>query len=98
MIGRFVGWALLLAAAAVLVRDVLAWHDAGSLRPETFSALWYNLSPGSIGIFRADVLHTMPWLWTYLLGPALSLWAAPMLFILSLAMFWTARAAGRRRH
>jgi hypothetical protein len=98
MIGRFFGWVFLFLAAAVLVRDGLAWRDTNLLRPETFNALWYDLSAGSLGIFRADVMNTMPWLWTYLLSPVLSLWAAPVLFILSVALLWAGRASGRKRH
>jgi len=84
-------------AAAVVVRDGLAWRDTEFLRPETFNALWYDLSAGSLGIFRGDVLHTMPWLWNYLLGPAMSLWAAPVLLVLSVTLLWAGRAGGRRR-
>ena len=98
MIGRFFGWVLLFGAAAILVRDGLVWHDTGSLRIETFNTLWYELSATSLGLFRGDVMNTMPWLWTYLLRPALSLWAAPVMFILSMILLWTGRAAGRRRH
>jgi hypothetical protein len=98
MIGRFLGWAFLFVAAAVLVRDGLAWRDTEFLRPETFNALWYDLSAGSLGIFRGDVLHTMPWLWTYLLAPVLSLWAAPVMLVLSMTLLWASRGGGRRRH
>ena len=97
MIGRFFGWVCLFLAAAVLVRDGLAWRDTEFLRPETFNGLWYDLSAGSLGIFRGDVLSTMPWLWTYVLAPVLSLWAAPVLLILSLTLLWAARARGHRR-
>jgi len=97
MIGRFLGWACLFVAAAVLVRDGLAWRDTEFLRPETFNALWYDLSAGSLGIFRGDVLHTMPWLWIYLLAPVLSLWAAPVMLVLSMTLLWASRAGGRRR-
>jgi len=97
MISRIFGWMFLFVAAAILVRDGLAWRDSESLQPETFNALWYDLSAASLGIFRADVMHTMPWLWNYVLGPALSLWAAPVLLILSLALLWAARAGGHRR-
>lgn len=85
-------------AAAVLVRDGLAWRDSDALQPETFNALWSDLSAASLGIFRADVMRTMPWLWNYLLAPALSLWVAPVLLVLSLTLFWSARATARRRH
>jgi len=101
MISRFFGWIFLFVAAAVLVRDVLAWRsatpDAEFTGPLSLDGLWSGLSAGSLGIFRADVLRTIPWLWNYLLAPALSLWAVPVLFVLSMALFWSARAAAARR-
>jgi hypothetical protein len=101
MISRFFGWVFLFVAAAVLVRDVFAWRtatpEAEFSGPESLIGLWADLSSSSLGIFRADVLHTMPWLWNYLLAPALSLWAVPVLFVLSMALFWSARAAAARR-
>ena len=97
MISRFFGWMFLFVAAAVLVRDGLTWRDSKFLQPETFNGLWFDLSAASLGIFRANVVHTMPWLWNYLLGPALSLWVAPVLLFLSLTLFWAARVGGRRR-
>jgi hypothetical protein len=87
----------LFVAVAVLVRDGLSWRDTEFLRPETFNGLWYDLSAGSLGIFRGDVLNTMPWLWKYVLAPAMSLWAAPVLFVLSVVLFIVGRASGRRR-
>jgi len=97
MIGRFFGWVFLFVAVAVLVRDGLAWRDTEFLRPESFNALWYDLNAGSLGLFRGDVMNTMPWLWNYLLAPLLSLWAAPALFILSVTLLAMARAGGRKR-
>jgi len=98
MIARFFGWVLLFVAVAVLVRDGLAWRDTEFLRPETFNGLWYDLSAASLGIFRGDVMNTLPWLWTYVLGPALSLWAAPALLVLSAALLLTSRLGRRRRY
>jgi hypothetical protein len=98
MIGRFFGWLFLVAAAAVLVRDALVWHDVGALTPETFNGLWFDLSSTSLGLFRGSVLSTMPWFWKLVVGPFLSLWAAPVLFLLAIFLAWRSRAAGARRH
>ena len=57
MLGRFFGWLFLILTAAIVVRDGLAWRDTEFLRPETFNALWYDLSAGSLGMFRGDVLN-----------------------------------------
>jgi hypothetical protein len=98
MISRFFGWVFFFVAAALFVRDGLAWRDSQAFQPETFNALWSDLSAATLGMFRADVLHTMPWLWNYLLAPALSLWAAPGLLFLSLSLFLARRIGQRRQH
>lgn len=97
MIGRLFGWILLIAAGAVLARDALAWHELHIIAPESFERLWYDLASDSFGIFRGDVLNVMPWLWTFLLGPLLSLWAGPVLLVIALFLLWMSRE-GRRRH
>jgi len=97
MIGRLFGWILLLAAAAVLVRDALAWHDMNVLAPETLNALWFDLSSTSLGLFRGAVLGTMPWAWQFALGPLLSLWAGPFFLLLGIILLVSARAARARR-
>ena len=97
MIGRFFGWLFLLAAGAVLVRDALAWHDLHVVAPESFNSLWYDLASNSLGVFRGQVLSIMPWFWTIVMAPLLSLWAGPVLLVAALFLLWTSRE-GRRRH
>jgi hypothetical protein len=97
MIGRAFAWFFLFAAGAVTVRDGLAWRDAELLKPATFSALLYDLSPTSIGVFRGQVLSTMPSLWNYLLAPFLSLWAGATMLLLAIVLMWTSRRGKRRR-
>jgi len=98
MIGRFFRWFLLFAAAAVLVRDALVWHDSGALTPESFSGLWVDISSTSLGIFRGSVQSTMPWFWKWIVGPFLSLWAGPVLLVLAIILQWRSRTASARRH
>lgn len=98
MIGRILGWIFLLAAGAVLVRDALASHELHRLSLETFDRLWFDLSSDSLGVFRGAALGTMPWLWTIVVAPILSLWAGPILLLVALFLLWTSRISGRRRH
>ncbi|HEV8016203.1 MAG TPA: hypothetical protein VGP48_11760 [Stellaceae bacterium] len=97
MIGRSFGWFCLFAAAVILVRDALVWHDVGKLAPETFNELWFDLSSNSLGIFRGSVESTMPWFWNLVVAPFLSLWAAPVLFLLAIFLTWRRGATGARR-
>jgi hypothetical protein len=97
MIGKIFGWIFLLAAGAVLVRDGLAWHDLHVINLESFNTLWFDLARDSLGLFRGTVLNVMPWLWNFVIGPVLSLWAGPVLLLIALVLLWTGRE-GRRRH
>ncbi len=92
------GWLFLLAAGAVLVRDGLAWSDTHMIAPATFNTLWFDLGSDSQGIFRGAVLNTMPWLWTIVIAPILSLWAAPTLALIGCFLLWRARAGRPPRH
>jgi hypothetical protein len=96
MVGKIFGWIFLLAAGAVLVRDALAWHALHVIAPESFNSLWFDLAGNSLGIFRGQVLSTIPWLWTIVMAPLLSLWAGPVLLLAALYLLWASRA-GRRR-
>jgi hypothetical protein len=97
MIERLFGYIFLVAAAAILVRDGLAWHDVNVLAPESLNALWFDLNSTSLGLFRGAVLGTMPWAWHFGLGPLLSLWAGPFFLLLGIVLLVSARAARARR-
>ena len=94
MVGKAFGWIFLLAAAAVLLRDGLAWYDLHLVAPESFNALWFDLARDSLGLFRGTVLNVMPWLWTFAIGPVLSLWAGPVLLLAALSCSGPAAKAG----
>lgn len=98
MIGRSLGWIFLFAAGAILVRDALVWHDMGTLKPETFEDLWFDVSSTSFGLFRGAMLSTMPWLWNDFVGPFFTLWAGPVLLALGLILLWRARFIASKRH
>ena len=42
-IGRWIGWFCLVLAGAVLVRDLLAWHDLRRLAPISLEGFWRDL-------------------------------------------------------
>jgi hypothetical protein len=42
IVGRVIGWIALLAAAAVLVRDLLVWVDTKHWAPIALGQLWYS--------------------------------------------------------
>ena len=44
MIGRLIGWIILLAGLSVLARDVLVWIDTKFWAPITLGQLWFDLA------------------------------------------------------
>jgi hypothetical protein len=96
VLGRMLGSLLLLAALAVLVRDLLAWGDTHIFVPIALGELLSELRGSGLANARGAVEATAPWLWNWILGPILALWAALTLAIAGCALLWLGRANGRR--
>jgi len=52
---RVIGWLLILAALALLGRDVLRWVASGHWAATPTGKLWYQLSPNSLGLLQAGI-------------------------------------------
>jgi hypothetical protein len=87
IVGRIIGWIFLIAALAVLARDVLASIDAGSLILIATGELWFSLHNGSINLIQAVTQrYIAPSLWdpvivTVLLWPAVLVLGVPGLLL-----------------
>ncbi len=99
IIGRMIGWLLVLAALVVLGRDVIAWHETGSFEPVVIGKLWYDLHPASLNLIQAVIQrYVIPGLWDPVIVTVLLWWAAPVLAVIGLLLVWLFRARrGRRR-
>jgi hypothetical protein len=74
LVGRLVGWVLLLAGLIVLVRDLIGLLDIGSFSPIVLGELW----------FIQRYVH--PALWDPVITSALFLWASVALIVPGLAL------------
>jgi hypothetical protein len=92
MIGRLIGWTILLVGLLVLARDVLVAIDTGHWAPITLGQLWYDLNPVSIFRFRQLVMKH-PFLWNSIIVTILLCWAFAALMLLGIVML----AISRRR-
>lgn len=90
IVGRIIGWIFLIAALAVLARDVLASIDAGSLSLIAAGELWFSLHQTSLQVAEPAIARHIPvigpWLWhpvisTLLTWPALFVLAVPGLLL-----------------
>ncbi|MBS29351.1 MAG: hypothetical protein CL566_10600 [Alphaproteobacteria bacterium] len=83
IVGRVIGWIFLIAAVAVLVRDISAWLGTGDFVMITAGELWFTLDNGSLNLVQAVTQrYVLPSLWdpvivTILLWPALLVLGVP---------------------
>ncbi|HCP00427.1 MAG: hypothetical protein CL573_09975 [Alphaproteobacteria bacterium] len=84
IIGRIIGWLFLIAALAVLARDLLTSIGAGSISLIATGELWFHLHQTSLQIAEPAIARHIPrigpWLWHPIISTLLT-W--PALFVLS---------------
>lgn len=94
MIGRLIGWIILLAGLAVLARDVLAWIDTKHWAPIALGQLWFDLDRSSLNLVQAVVQRYIhPFLWDPIIVTILLCWAFAVLTALGLLIL---AVSGRR--
>ena len=85
IVGRALGWLLVLTALVLLGLDVWAWTDTGVFRLMSAGELWFSLDPGSLGTAQAAIQrYVHPWIWDPLVQSILLAPAAIVLGILGL--------------
>jgi hypothetical protein len=98
IIGRIIGWLLVLAALVVLVADLIGWLDTHHLAFAAAGQLWFEVSPSTLELAQPAIQrHLAPWLWdpvlqTILLWPAVLVLGVP-----GAALLWLFRPRDRRR-
>ena len=97
MLFRSIAWLCLLLAGAVLVRDLLAWHDLQRFAPLSLAGFWGDLAPAGFRAAEGGIDRSAPWLWSGLIGPALALWALPVFAVAGLVLIRVFRRRERRR-
>ena len=92
IVGRVVGWIVLLAGAAVLVRDLLVWIDTKHWAPIALGQLWYELNRSSLNLVQAVVQRYIhPFLWDPIIVSILLSWAFAVLMILGALLLFVFR-------
>ena len=83
IVGRVIGWIILLFGSAVLVRDVLVWIDTKHWAPIALGQLWYQLNRSSLNLIQAVIQRYIhPFLWDPIIVSVLLSWAFAVLIIL----------------
>jgi hypothetical protein len=98
IVGRVIGWIVLLAGAAVLVRDGLVWIDTKHWAPIALGQLWYELNRSSLNLVQAVVQRYIhPFLWDPIIVSLLLSWAFAVLMILGVLLLVLFRRHDARR-
>jgi hypothetical protein len=101
LVGRLVGWALLLAGLVVLARDVIGFLDTGTFSPVVLGELWFTLHSSSLNLMQAVIQrYVHPVLWDPVITSILFLWAFAILLVpgLALLLLCHRRNGAGRRH
>src|ERR1700757_1340689 len=80
IVGRVIGWVLLLVGLVILARDVLVlgagYDDKPHGAPIVLGELWYAIHPNSLQLLQPAIQrHLHPALWDWVVQPALLSWA-----------------------
>ena len=98
IVGRVIGWIVLLAGAAVLVRDGLVWIDTKHWAPIALGQLWYQLNRSSLNLFQAVVQRYIhPFLWDPIIVSLLLSRAFAVLMILGVLLLVLFRRRNAQR-
>ncbi len=99
IVGRAVGWLIMLAGLSVLVRDVLASIEVKAWAPIALGQLWYEIDPSSLNLFQAMTeRYASPLLWDPVIVSLLLCWAFAVLVAVgaSLLLCFRKRRTTRR--
>jgi hypothetical protein len=98
IVGRVIGWIVLLAGGAVLVRDLLVWIDTRHWAPIALGQLWYQLNRSSLNLVQAVVQrYILPFLWDPIILSILLSWAFLVLMVLGALLLVVFRRHTTRR-
>ena len=100
LVGRILGWLLILGAIIVVGTEVYVWLDQGIYHITAAGELWYKMSPSTLNVTQAVVQrYITPLIWDYGFRPVLLMPAWLVLAVLgALILVIFRRRVRRRRH
>jgi hypothetical protein len=92
IVGRVIGWLVLLAGLSVLTRDVIVWIDTKIWAPVAFGQLWYQFNRSSLNLVQAVIQRYLsPFLWSPIIVNILLCWAFAVLIGVGVLILLLAR-------
>ena len=96
LIGRVIGWALLILAAMVVGLDLLRLYAISQVNLTSVRELWLLLGPNSLQMAQTGLPMRAPWLWDPILVTMLPWPSELVLAVPGLFLAWTCRVRERR--
>ena len=97
VLGRLIGWLLLIAAGFVLAGDVVHWYYTGNWHLIAAGELWYRIDRGSLNLVQAVIQrYVSPFLWDPVIQTILQFYALLVLAVPALLLLWASRARVKR--
>jgi hypothetical protein len=98
VVGRFLGWLIIIAGLAVLARDVIAGIETGVWAPIALGQLWFDIDRSSLNLAQAVVQrYISPVLWDPVIVWVLYRWAFAIFLILGAIFLSVFRRRARPR-
>ena len=100
VVGRVLGWLLIVLAVATAGHEVIAWLDTGTYDRLAFGELWAKIDIASLNLVPAVVQRYLwPWLWDGVIQNLLLLpaWAVLSVPGILLVLGFRVREGRRRR-
>src|SRR5271154_3905428 len=99
IVGRIIGWLLLILALIAEGHDIWGWIDTGHYQVAALGQLWFELDRGSLVFMRSAIESHAGWLWDPVIATILVWPGALTLLLLAALLLWACRrrGVGRRR-
>ena len=98
IVGRIVGWILLIAAGITLAGDIIAWYHTGTWRLIAAGELWFKLDRGSLNLVQAVIQrYVSARLWDPVIQTVLQFYALLVFAVPGLVLLWVTRSREKRR-
>jgi hypothetical protein len=101
IVGRLIGWLVLIAALVAEGHDLWGLYDTGHYEVSVLGKLWFEISPNTLLLAQPAIQrHVAAWLWDPVIASLLQWPAALTLGALAFLLLWVFRRRGGapRRH
>ena len=99
IVGRIIGWLLILAAIAVVGGDISGWFDTGTYRMRAAGEIWFRFDVDSLNAAQAGIQrYLLPELWDPVIVTVLTWPGWAVLGVPGIVLLWLCWHRRPRHH